>query len=401
MSGSARFVDNDPETIYLDGNSLGRLPGTASSALEHAVSVEWGTELIDAWEHWITLPHRIGDLLARSLLGAPQGSVVVSDSTTVNFYKLACAALDARPDRRVIVTDRQNFPTDRYVLEGIAEARGAEILWLDSDPIYGPTAEDVERIVDNRTALVTFSHVAYRSAALADMKAINAVAREAGALNLWDLSHSVGAVPVALAQWHCDLAVGCTYKYLNGGPGSPAFLYVDPALHAELRQPIWGWFGQTNQFAMGEGYEPVPDISRFLVGTPPVLSLAATLAGVQSIVDIGIESLRAQSITLCEHLIALADEHLEPLGFTVGSPRAAAERGGHVLLGHRDGLRISIALREVKKVIGDFRPPDGLRLAPVAAYISPDNVTEAIDRLASLVASGRHQRVDPQSRRVT
>ena len=401
MSEARGFVDADPSTIYLDGNSLGRLPQATLSALERTVCEEWGTELIDAWEHWVGLPQRIGDLLARTVLGAAEGSVIVSDSTTVNFYKLACAALDARPGRHTIVTDRQNFPTDRYVLEGIAAARGADIRWIDSDPVYGPSVDDVREVIDERTALVTFSHVAYRSAALADMEAINGCVREAGALNLWDLSHSVGAVPIALSAWGCDLAVGCTYKYLNGGPGSPAFLFVAPALQSEIRQPIWGWFGQRNQFAMGQGYDPVAGIERFLAGTPPVLALAATQVGIQLIAETGIEVLRSRSLALCEHLIALFDERLTPLGFSLGSPREAECRGGHVLLCHPDGLRISIALREREKVIGDFRPPDGLRLAPVAAYNTPEQIDEAVRRLEVLIASGAYLEIDPASRRVT
>ena len=392
------FVHADPEMIYLDGNSLGRLPVQTIAAMQDAIENQWGGELIEAWDHWIDLPTQLGDTLARQLLGAAPGSVVVSDSTTVNFYKLAVAALDARPDRTEIVTDRGNFPTDRYVVEGLAQARGATVRWVDADPIEGPSVADVEAVVGEQTALVTFSHADYRSAALADMAKINEVAHAAGALTLWDLSHSAGAVPIELAADDCDLAVGCTYKYLNGGPGSPAFLYVRPDLHAQLRQPIWGWFGQQDQFAMGKTYRPVESIARFTAGTPPILALAAAKAGIESITTLGIARLREQSVALTEQLIAETDEHLAPLGFTVASPRDSARRGGHVLLSHDEAKRISKALRVVANVVGDFRQPNGLRLAPVPAYIDAAQVSEAVRRIASVVRDKRYEDVDANDR---
>ncbi len=401
MSRGEDFLDSAPETIYLDGNSLGRPPRSTAAALAHTVAHEWGRELVDAWEHWIDLPRSLGDTLARELLGAPPGSVVLSDSTTVNFYKLACAALDARPSRDVIVTDRGNFPTNRYVVQGLAAARGGRVRWIDGDSVHGPSVSDVAAAIGPDTALVTLSHVAYRSAAIADMAGVNQVALDAGALTLWDLSHSVGAIPIDLAGTGCDLAVGCTYKYLNGGPGSPAFLFVRPEHQAELRPPIWGWFGQRDQFAMGQDYEPMEDIGRFLAGTPPVIALVATASGVRSVTDIGIQVLRERSVALTEQLIAETDRHLGRLGFRVGSPRDWAHRGGHVLLRHADARRISIAMRRFAGVVGDFRAPDGLRLAPVAAYVTSDQVSEAVRRIAELVGSGRHETVDPSRTRVS
>lgn len=395
------FVDDDESVIYLDGNSLGRLPAATLGVLHDVVSEQWGGRLIEGWDEWINWPRKIGDLLAAELLGAPQGSVVVSDSTTVNLYKLAAGALGARGGRRTIVTDTTNFPTNRYVMEGLCETYDARIEWLAVDPVFGPRPADVARVVDQDTALVSLSHVAYQSAALADMTAINALAHEAGALTLWDLSHSVGVVPITLENSDCDLAVGCTYKYLNGGPGSPAFLFVRPALQDTLRQPIWGWFGQRNQFDMGPSYDPVDDITRFTVGTPPVIALAATLAGIRSITDIGIETLRGVSIELTECLIEEAQRLLSPLGFQVGSPRNANERGGHVLLRHQRAREISVAMRTEAKVFGDFRQPDGLRLAPAPAYISREQVLEAIRRIAEMVEAGGHEPVDLSRRRVT
>src|SRR5215212_8809110 len=296
-----RFVIPDSDLIYLDGNSLGRPPRAAIERLAHVASVEWAGELIRGWEHWLDAPGRIGDLLGTSLLGARPEEVAICDSTTIDFYRLAAAALDARPDRRVIVTDRANFPTDRYVLEGLARDRHRTIAWIDPDPIDGPTVDDVAEALsrhDGDIALLTLTHVNYRSAAIADLPAITALAHDAGALVLWDLSHSAGSVPVELGEHEVDLAVGCTYKYLNGGPGAPAFLYVRADLQAELRQPIWGWFGQRDQFAMSAGYDPVETIDRFTVGTPPVLGGYAVLEGVAITAAAGIDAIAAKGAAL-------------------------------------------------------------------------------------------------------
>src|SRR6266545_4799940 len=270
-----QFVIDDPDLLYLDGNSLGRLPKRSIERLRVVVEHEWGRRLVRSWnEGWMDLPVRAGDRIGERLVGAAPGQVVVSDSTSVNLYKLAVAALDARPGRNLIVSDRHNFPSDRYVLEGLAAARGCKLRLVEFDELRGPTAAAVDLAVDERTALLSLSHVDYRSGALADMAAINAVAHRAGALTLWDLCHSVGAVPVELDASGADLAVGCTYKYLNAGPGAPAFLYVRREHQARLVQPIWGWFGQRDQFAMAQGYDPAPDLSRFLVGTPFVPGIA-------------------------------------------------------------------------------------------------------------------------------
>ncbi|MDQ6795039.1 MAG: aminotransferase class V-fold PLP-dependent enzyme, partial [Chloroflexota bacterium] len=267
-----RFVGRDPDLIYLDGNSLGPLPRATAERLARVVRDEWGRELVRAWNHWLELPGQVGDALARDILGARPGEVILSDSTTVNLYKLAAAALDARPGRRTILADRNDFPTDRYVLEGLAEARGLELRWLEADPVEGPQPTDVASVLDEGVALLVLSLVNYRSAALADLPAITALAHDAGALALWDLSHAAGSVPVGLKAGGADLAVGCTYKYLDAGPGAPAFLYVREELQATLRNPIQGWFGQRDQFAMGQGYRPVAGIGAWLTGTPTILA---------------------------------------------------------------------------------------------------------------------------------
>src|SRR6266536_3327831 len=382
-----QFVIDDPDLVYLDGNSLGRLPRRSIERLRTVVEREWGSRLVRSWnERWMDLPLRAGDSIGEHLVGAAPGQVAVSDSTSVNLYKLAVAALDASPDRRVIVSDRHNFPSDRYVLEGLALARGHDLELVEFDELQGPTAAAVERVLDGRTALLSLSQVDYRSGALADMAAINAVAHRAGALTLWDLCHSVGAVPVELDASGAHLAVGCTYKYLNAGPGAPAFLYVRREHQARLVQPIWGWFGQRDQFAMAQGYDPAPDLSRFLVGTPFVPGIALT-----------------------ELLIELHDAWLAPLGFALASPRDAAVRGAHVSLAHPDAYRICQALisqafngvPDVDEPGGQRRPPDRIRLGPAPLTTRFVDVWDAIERLRRVVADGLHHRVDPTRARVT
>ena len=381
-----RFVVPDPDLVYLDGNSLGRPPLRAIERVARVATEEWAGELIRGWDHWLAAPRRVGDLLGTGLLGARTDEVAICDSTTVNFYRLASAALDARPGRRVIVTDRANFPTDRYVLEGLARDRGRDIAWLDPDPVDGPTVAEVDAVLaahPGDVALVTLSHVNYRSAAIADLPAITALAHDAGALVLWDLSHSAGSVPVGLAEHGVDLAVGCTYKYLNGGPGAPAWLYVRSELGAELRNPIQGWFGQTDQFEMGQGFRPAPGIGGWLTGTPGMLGLAAAEEGIRVSVEAGIDAIRAKGIALTEYAIALHDAWLGPLGFTLGSPRDAARRGAHVSV-RRGDARALTGQMIAAGVLPDFRAPDSIRLGLSPLTTSFGDVRRGIAVLADL-----------------
>jgi kynureninase len=360
-----RFVIHDPDLVYFDGNSLGRLSRDALDAVTATVTAEWGGELIRGWDHWLELPEQIGDRIAEVCLGARRGEVVVADSTTVNFYRLAVAALDARPRRRVIVTDRANFPTDRYVLEGLAAARGLEIRWIETDPVEGVRPTDVAVALEagppDEVAFVTLSAVDYRSAALADIGAITTLAHAAGALTLWDLSHAAGVLPLDLERDSVDLAVGCTYKYLNGGPGAPAFLYVRRALQNEVRNPIHGWFGQRDQFAMGPAYDPAPGIRSWLVGTPAVVALAGVAAGVELVAEAGLAAIRAKGTALTSLAIELFDTWLAPLGFALGSPRATDRRGSHITVRRADARALTAALISAG-VMPDFRTPDGIRL---------------------------------------
>ena len=396
-----RFVVDDPDLIYLDGNSLGRLPYATRDRLARTVDEEWGRDLIRSWDHWIDLPIRVGDLLASGLLGAHPGEVVVADSTTVNLYKLAAAALDARPDRRVIVTDDDNFPTDRYVVQGLAAARGLSVRMVRSDPVHGPGHDDLDAAIDEETALVTLSHVAYRSGALADMAAVTQLAHDRGALVLWDLCHSAGSVPVELSAAAADLAVGCTYKYINAGPGAPAFLYVRGDLQEPLRQPIWGWFGQRDMFAMGPAYDPEPDIRRFTTGTPSVLGVYAVEQGARLIAEAGMHRVRAKGIALTSYLIDLADTWLAPLGFAVATPRDPARRGAHVSLRHEQAWPICQAYIERGRAIPDFREPDRLRLGLAPLTTRFVDVWEGVSRLRTLVADREHEHYPPAPSRVT
>ncbi len=403
------FVFADPGLLYLDGNSLGRLPRATAERISQAVRDEWGAGLVRSWEHWISLPARAGDLLGEHLLGAAPGQVVVCDNTTINLYKLANAALDARPDGNVIITDDDNFPTDRYVLAGIARARRCELRLIHSDMNEGlATAALRDALAGGggsaasggrgaggaRAALVSLSHVAYRSGALLDMARITQLVHDAGAMMLWDLCHSAGAVQVELDAAGADLATGCTYKYLNAGPGSPAFLYVRRELQDELTQPVWGWFGQRDQFAMGPAYDPQPGIGRFLTGSPPVTGIVAVEEGARLLAEAGIDRLSAKGVRLTEYLIGLADAWVAPLGCALASPRDARRRGSHVCLCHPEAWRIYRALAAAG-VIGDYRAPDRLRLglAPITTrYV---DVWDAMDRLRHIIASKAYAEFPP------
>jgi kynureninase len=379
------FVRPDDDLLYLDGNSLGRLPKATSERLARVINDEWGGELIRGWDHWIDDALRVGDLIGTALIGARAGEVAVSDSTTVNLYKLADAALGAQRDRRYIVAAPDEFPTDRYVLEGLARRHGKEIRWIDSDPVQGTTTEDVAAALDESVALVVLSLVNYRSAAFANMTAVTRVAHDAGALMLWDLSHAVGAVPVDLTGSSADLAVGCTYKYVSGGPGAPAFLYVRNELQQALRNPIQGWFGQHDMFAMGPAYDPAPGIRSWLAGTPGILALACVEEGARLCAQAGIASIREKSTALTEFGVSLLDEHLTSLGCALGSPRDPARRGSHISIRHPRAIELVAQLME-RGVVTDFREPDSIRFGMPPLATSFSDVARGVLALEELLA---------------
>jgi len=371
-----QFIGSDDPTIiaYLDGNSLGRPLRATRDRICGFVEQVWGRRLIRAWdEGWMDDPMRVGDKIGRVVLGAAPGQTVVGDSTSVMLYKWIRAALASQSGRDEIIVDVGNFPTDRFVVEGIASERGMRLRWLDADRRSGVTVDQVSEVIGSRTALIVLSDVAYRSGYLTDVAAVTALAHDHSVLVLWDVCHSAGVIPRRLDDWRVDLAVGCTYKYLNGGPGSPAFGYLRVDLQDRLRQPIQGWMGAVEPFAMAEHYTPCDGIRRFLSGTPSIMGMLAMQDMLALIEQAGLEAIRAKSVALTEFAIEVSDRLLGPLGVEVGSPRDPAVRGSHITLEHPE-FRVATARLWELGVIPDFRPPDGLRIGLSPLSTSFDEV---------------------------
>nr|WP_207950474.1 aminotransferase class V-fold PLP-dependent enzyme [Nocardioides ochotonae] len=386
-----RFVGAESPLVYFDGNSLGRPLRVTGPRLARFVDQEWGGRLIRGWdEDWLALPERVGDDLGRVCLGAAPGQTVVGDSTTVLLYKLVRAAVALRPGRTEIVLDRDNFPTDRYVAQGVAAECGLTLRWIETDPAGGVEADQLAEVVGERTALVLLSHVAYRSAWLADAPRLTRIAHDAGALVLWDLCHSAGVVPVELDAWDVDLAVGCSYKYLNAGPGAPAWAYVARRLLEDTErpfvQPVQGWIGAADSFAMGPDYRPAPGIRRVLSGTPPVLGMLPLRDMLEVLAEAGIEAVRAKSVALTSYAAELGEELLGDLGVRLASPREVERRGGHVTLDHPQMREVTARLWQ-RDVLPDFREPHGLRLG-----LSP--LSTSFAEVASGIEAVRHELVD-------
>lgn len=401
-----RFVIRDPDLVYFDGNSLGHPPRSTAPAVAAALD-EWAEDLVGAWDGWIDLGLRTGDRLA-PLLGRRPGSTLVVDSVTVNFYKAVSAVLAAAASKRtandsrrlVVIADRNDFPTDRYVVAGVVHAAGGAVHWVDA-----LTEDSVAAALDankrDYVAAVVGSVVSFRTAAIAPVATITAMAHAAGARVVWDVSHAVGAIPLALDEWDVDVAVGCTYKYLHGGPGAPAFVSLSSgAGGAELRQPIHGWMGQRDQFAMGPDYDPVDGVAGWQTGSPPVLALVAAGCGIDIVAEAGIDAVRARSLALGRVLLEGWERHLAGLGFELGSPADDDLRGGHVALRHPEAGRIVRAGRTAK-VIADFRPPDIVRLGPGPLTCGFDEAEEGIARLAEVVRTGAHLKLAADAARVT
>ncbi|MCW2743248.1 MAG: kynureninase [Blastococcus sp.] len=400
----ARFSGTDDDgadrLLYLDGNSLGRMPRDTPAAVSRVVEQQWAEGLVGSWSDWIGEATRLGDALAAGLLGAGPGEVLVGDSTSVNLFKLLAAGVRARPGRDVVVCSADDFPTDRYIVAGLAADRGLTVRELPAQLDDGPGLDTLAAALDERVAVVVLSHVAYRSGALADMAAMTRLAHDAGALMLWDLSHSVGSVPVALGAARADLAVGCTYKYLNGGPGAPAFLYVRRDLQDRLRSPIQGWFGQRDQFAMGPVYEPAEGIERFGVGTPPVLGMAAVEVGAGLVAEAGVDRLATKGRALTDLAIALGDAWLAPHGVALASPRDGARRGAHVTFAHPHAWQLTQALVDAG-VVPDYRTPHRVRLGPAPLYTRFVDVWDAMERFRSVLESRAFESYAAEPARVT
>jgi len=398
-----RFVIPDPDLIYLDGNSLGR-PCRASLERLERLGGEWSRDLIRGYnKDWWHAPGRVGDRIGQ-LIGASPGQVVACDTVSINLFKLAQAALSLLPGRNKIVTDTLNFPSDLYILQGLGRLLGDQhtIVRVGSkDGDITPDLDALEAAIDQSTVLVTLSHVTFKSGYLYDMAAITELAHRRGALVLWDLSHSAGAVPVALDECHVDFAIGCTYKYLNGGPGSPAFLYVRRDLQEKIVSPIWGWWAQKDPFAFDLDYSPAPGISRFLTGSQSALAMLTMEAALEPLLEAGMEAIRTKSLLLSDYLIYLTDVFLAPLGFRLGTPRIGEQRGSHVSIRHSDGYRINRALIEEMNVIPDFREPDNLRLGLAPLYTSFGEVWQGVDRIRRVVEEKRYEKYPQEKLTVT
>ena len=408
-----QFVITDPNLCYLDGNSLGRLPIDTIERINDYLVNEWGTELVDGWSHWIDEAQPAGDLLGRSVLSAAAGQTLVCDTTSVNFYQLCTAAIKARPGRKTVIIDAANFPTDRYILAGIAEAHGLNLVTLNNDGSGGPgsvdidaeneliTAEALAPHLNDDVALVTLQAIHYRSGSRPDIKAITDLCRANGTLVVWDASHAAGAIELDFDANGVDLAVGCTYKYGNAGPGAPAWLYVSKRIQNELRVPIQGWFAQDAQFEMGPFFDPANTIRRFQIASPSIIGIRGVQASFEMIERAGIKAIAHKAAVGTDLMIDLFDAWLEPLGFTLLTPRESGKRGGHITIGHPEAKRIAAALRKFSAVVPDYRAPNSIRLAIAPLPTSYCEVYDGFARIRESVANKDYLKIEDNGSRVT
>ncbi len=398
----AEFLITDPTKCYLDGNSLGRLPRRTVELVNRLLLDEWGDQMVDGWSSWIDEAQSTGDLIGRAALGAAAGQVLSVDTTSVNFYQLCHAAIEARPGRRTVISDSSNFPTDRYILEGLCRRLGLKLVLIDDDDgDEVVTAAMLEPYLNDDVALVTLSVIQYRSGALHDVAAITQLTHGVGALMLWDASHAVGAVPLQFDNHDIDLAVGCSYKYGNSGPGSPGWLYVRRELQHVLRVPIQGWFAQDDQFAMAPGFDRASGIRGFQIASPSIIGLRCVQAAFEMIEEAGLSAVAAKAARGTELMLALHDAWLAKLGCTVVTPRDAARRGGHVTIRHPEARRISASLRRDANVVADFRRPDCLRLAISPLATSFVEIWEGFNRLRELIVTRTFEQIGEPTSRVT
>ncbi|MEY4291277.1 MAG: hypothetical protein RL130_1219 [Actinomycetota bacterium] len=402
----SKFVITDPNLCYLDGNSLGRLPHATVKAVGDFLSQEWGNEVVTGWAHWIDEAQVAGDLLGRAVLGAGPGQVLVCDTTSVNFYQLCVAAIKARPGRKTIITDAANFPTDRYILDGIAKQFELNLIIIDNeDPAIAEneliTADLLEKYMSDDVALVTFEVIQYRSGARSDIQSITDLARSYGALVVWDASHAAGAIEMNFDQCGVDLAVGCTYKYGNSGPGSPAWLYVNKKIQKELQVPIQGWFGNEDQFGMGPHFEKAEGIRGFQIASPSIIGIRGVQVAFSMIEEAGIDVIAAKAALGTQMMIDLYDEWLAPLGYTLLTSRNPKERGGHISIGHPEAARICVALRKFANVIPDYRTPNAIRLAIAPLPTSYVEVWDGFQRIRDLTQTRQYEKVEGSDSRVT
>ena len=401
----SQFVVTDPEMCYLDGNSLGRLPKETISAVNNLMT-EWGSEVVTGWGHWVDEAQPTGDLLGQAALGAGPGQILVCDTTSVNFYQLCLAAVHARPGRKTIITDAANFPTDRYILDGIAKQFGLKLVLIQNeDPAVATheriTTQVLAPYLNDDVALVTLQVIQYRSGARTDIKSITDQVRAIGGLVVWDASHAVGAIELNLDANGVDLCVGCTYKYGNSGPGSPAWLYVSKKIQKELQVPIQGWFAQDAQFEMGPVFERAQNIRGFQIASPSLIGIRCVQTAFSMIKEAGIDAIAQKAAVGTQMMIDLYDAWLAPLGFVLNTSRDPKERGGHISLVHPDAAQICVAMREISNVIPDYRTPNSIRLAISPLPTSFVEVWDGFARTRDLVASGQYKTIKEGGSRVT
>ena len=402
----SQFVVTDPEMCYLDGNSLGRLPKATITAINDFLVKEWGPEVVTGWGHWVDEAQPTGDLLGAAALGAAAGQVLVCDTTSVNFYQLCLAAIHARPGRKTIITDAANFPTDRYILDGIAKQFSLKLVIINNeDPATSKhervTTEILAPYLNDDVALVTLEVIQYRSGARTDLKSITDQVRAIGGLVVWDASHAVGAIELNLDANGVDLCVGCTYKYGNSGPGSPAWLYVNKRVQSELQVPIQGWFAQDAQFEMGPVFERAQNIRGFQIASPSLMGIRSVAVAFSMIKEAGIDAIANKAAVGTQMMIELYDAWLAPLGMELNTSRDPKERGGHISIVHPDAAQICIALRQISNVIPDYRTPNSIRLAISPLPTSYVEVWDGFNRMRDLVASGQYKTMKEGGSRVT
>jgi kynureninase len=407
------FQITDPDLCYLDGNSLGRMPLASVKAVNDFLTQEWGKELVDGWAHWIDEAQVAGNLLGRATLGAAEGQTLVQDTTSVNFYQLCHAAIKARPGRKTVIIDSSNFPTDRYILSGIADSLGLNLITLNNDGMGGPgqvdvdadceliTPEILEPFLNDDVALVTLQVIHYRSGSRPDVKAITDLVRKHGGLVVWDASHAGGAIDLQFDDWGVDLAVGCTYKYGNSGPGSPAWLYIRKSMQSQVLPTIQGWFANDKQFEMGPFFEPADHIRRFQIASPSIMGIRAVQASYSMIEEAGMKTISEKAALGTDLILALYDAWLAPLGFTLLTPRDHNKRGGHITVGHPDAKKIAAAMRSMTNTIPDYRTPDSIRLAIAPLPTSYTEVFDGLERMRDLVQSKKYLEIQDSGSRVT
>jgi kynureninase len=407
----SEFIKTDSTLCYLDGNSLGRLPKQTIENIKDLLTNEWGKELVNGWTHWIDESQRVGDLVGEAALGAKSGQILVTDTTSINFYRACKAVISARPERKTIIIDEANFPTDRYILQGIAKELNLKLVTIqndirsDSGKYNGSdeliTSTELKKYLNDDVALVTLSVIQYRSGALNDLRELTKLIHTNGSLVVWDASHAIGVVDLQFDRDDVDLAIGCTYKYGNSGPGAPAWIYVNQKLQNELNMPIQGWFAQKDQFVMGSKFEKAEGMRGFQIASPSILGIRCVKTSFEMIKAASLITISEKAAIGTSLMIEMFDELLVPLGFELTTPRDSNRRGGHISIHHIDAEKIARGLRLDKNVIPDYRVPNCIRLAISPLANSYEEIWEGLIRISDYVKSGDYQHLGEAKSSVT